>query len=326
MSLLEIQNLEVQFRLKAQGIFRRRIRTIYAVNDVGFHIAESETLGLVGESGCGKTTTGRAIAKLVRAQSGSIVFEGRDIRPLRRRDLGDFRQKCQIVFQNPYSSLDPRMTVRQILEEPLRMLSGLSRVERLQKVQDLMEEVHLDPKFIDRYPHEFSGGQRQRINIARALSVRPKLIVADEPVSALDVSIQAQIVNLLQELQSKFKMAFLFIAHDLSVVRALSKRVAVMYLGRIVEIGITENLYSRPMHPYSKALLSAVPIPDPKKERSRNRISVQGEIPSPMDLPSGCAFHPRCPFARETCRKERPELRQIPGGTQVACHFAEEIA
>jgi oligopeptide/dipeptide ABC transporter ATP-binding protein len=325
MSLLQVENLKVHFSTQQGKIFRRRHRTVHAVNGVTFSIAAGETLGLVGESGCGKTTTGRAITKLVRSTQGSIIFEDRDVAPLRRRDLGDFRRRCQMVFQNPYSSLDPRMTIRQILEEPLLSLTDLNSKDRAERVSALMREVHLSRKFLNRYPHEFSGGQRQRINIARALSVYPKLIVADEPVSALDVSIQAQIINLLQDLQTKFKMAYLFIAHDLSVVKVLSQRVAVMYLGKIVEIAPTKILYASPMHPYSKALMSAVPIPDPVKERKRIRLIAEGEVPSPIDLPTGCTFHPRCPFAEQRCRVEVPLLRRLPNGSEAACHFAEKI-
>ncbi|MDB5038753.1 MAG: oligopeptide/dipeptide transporter, ATPase subunit [Bacteriovoracaceae bacterium] len=324
MSLLEVKNLKVHFPV-TRGIFKRDKRVVHAVDGVSFDINESETLGLVGESGCGKTTTGRSIVKLLKATSGSIFFDGEDILPLKRKQLIHFRKKCQIVFQNPYSSLDPRMTIGSILSEPLKSLTSMSRRERTDRVAALLNEVNLSPKFLNRYPHEFSGGQRQRINIARALSVSPKLIVADEPVSALDVSIQAQIINLLQDLQAKFKMAYLFIAHDLSVVKTLSHRVAVMYLGKIVEIAPTKTLYAEPMHPYTKALMSAVPIPDPKKERLRKRMVVSGEIPSPIDLPSGCTFHPRCPFAKERCRAVVPILRKLPNGSHASCHFAEEL-
>jgi oligopeptide transport system ATP-binding protein len=322
MNLLSVKDLRVHFPVSRGGLFFRERRIIHAVNDISFELEEGETLGLVGESGCGKTTTGRAIAKLIRSTSGSIRFEGREIRPLRRRDLGDFRKKCQVAFQNPYSSLDPRMTVGQILSEPLRSLTMLSRKEREERIRGLLDEVNLSPQFLNRYPHEFSGGQRQRINIARALSVFPRLIVADEPVSALDVSIQAQMINLLLDLQKKFKISYLFIAHDLSVVKALSHKIAVMYLGRIVEIATTAGLFAKPLHPYTQALMSAVPIADPVKERKRVRMIVSGEVPSPIEPPSGCAFHPRCPLAQPRCKEELPVLRSLENGSLVACHYA----
>lgn len=323
MNLLQIKNLKVHFPITRGTFSRREKKVVHAVDGVSFSMNEGETLGLVGESGCGKTTTGRAIVKLLEATSGNILFEGQNIFSFVSQEVKNFRKKVQIVFQNPYSSLDPRMTIDSILSEPLKALTSLDRKERAERIQALMQEVQLDPKFLNRYPHEFSGGQRQRINIARALAVSPKLIVADEPVSALDVSIQAQIINLLQELQNKFKMAFLFIAHDLSVVKTLSHRVAVMYLGKIVEIGQTKTLYEDPKHPYTQALLSSVPIANPKKERARSRIPLKGEIPSPIDIPSGCTFHPRCPYAEERCRMEVPQLRLMKNGSLASCHFAE---
>lgn len=325
MSLLQVQNLKVHFPVIRGTFFKRKKGVVHAVDGVSFEIKEGETLGLVGESGCGKTTTGRAIIRLIEATSGQILFEGEDVLPKKRKELFEYRKKAQIVFQNPYSSLDPRMTIASILAEPLRSLTSLSRRQKLERVIQLMGEVNLSSKFLNRYPHEFSGGQRQRINIARALAVGPKMIVADEPVSALDVSIQAQIINLLQDLQQKFKISFLFIAHDLSVVKTLSHRVAVMYLGRIVEMGETRKLYQQPLHPYTKALMSAVPIPDPEAERKRQRIVLTGEIPSPIHVPSGCSFHPRCPFAKERCRVEAPSLRTLANGNAVSCHFAEEL-
>lgn len=321
--LLEVQDLKVHFPVTRGGWFKREKRVVHAVDGISFTLDVGETLGVVGESGCGKSTTGRAITQLIRTTAGSIFFEGQDLRPLSFKELVPLREKFQMVFQNPFSSLDPRMTIGDILAEPLRSLTPMSRSERKKRVAQLMEEVNLNPKFLNRYPHEFSGGQRQRINIARALAVSPKLIVADEPVSALDVSIQAQIINLLQDLQSRYKMAFIFIAHDLSVVKTLSHRVAVMYLGKIVELNETRNLYAYPKHPYTQALLSAVPIPDPKKERVRKRIPMAGETPSPIDLPSGCTFHPRCPYAVERCRVEVPQLRKVSNGSLAACHLAE---
>lgn len=321
--LLEVQDLKVHFPVTRGGLFKREKRVVHAVDGVTFHLDIGETLGVVGESGCGKSTTGRAVTQLIRTTAGSIFFEGQDLRPLSFKQLVPLREKFQMVFQNPFSSLDPRMTIGDILAEPLRSLTRLNRTERRARVERLMEEVNLNPKFLNRYPHEFSGGQRQRINIARALAVSPKLIVADEPVSALDVSIQAQIINLLQDLQARHKVAFIFIAHDLSVVKTLSHRVAVMYLGKIVELNETRKLYAEPKHPYTQALLSAVPIPDPKKERSRKRIAMTGETPSPIDLPSGCTFHPRCPYAEDRCRKEVPQLRKLSNGSLVACHLAK---
>lgn len=321
--LLEVENLKVHFPVSRGGLFRREKKVVHAVDGVSFSLDVGETLGLVGESGCGKSTTGRAITQLLRTTGGAIYFEGLDLRPLSFKQVNPLRKNFQMVFQNPYSSLDPRMTISSILAEPLRSLTNLTRTQRTDRVAELMEEVNLNPKFLNRYPHEFSGGQRQRINIARALAVSPKLIVADEPVSALDVSIQAQIINLLQDLQSKHRMAYIFIAHDLSVVKTLSHRVAVMYLGKIVEINETRRLYADPKHPYTQALLSAVPIPEPKKERARRRIKLTGETPSPIDLPSGCTFHPRCPYAEARCRVEVPQLRKLENGSWTSCHLAK---
>ncbi|MBN8555246.1 MAG: dipeptide ABC transporter ATP-binding protein [Deltaproteobacteria bacterium] len=322
-NLLDVNDLKVHFPVTRGSFFKREKRVVHAVDGVTFTLKEGETLGLVGESGCGKSTTARAICQLLRTTDGQILFEGVDLRPLTWNQVKPYRKNFQMVFQNPFSSLDPRMTIGSILSEPLKHLMDLSRAERKERVMGLLKEVNLNAKFVNRYPHEFSGGQRQRINIARALAVSPKLIVLDEPVSALDVSIQAQIINLLQDLQQKFKMAYLFIAHDLSVVKTLSHRVAVMYLGKIVEIGETRELYQNPKHPYTQALMSAVPIPDPIKEKKRARIPLKGEIPSPIDLPSGCTFHPRCPIAQDRCRVEVPKLRKLSNGSVASCHFAE---
>ncbi len=321
--LLEVSDLKVHFPVTRGGLLSREKKVVRAVDGVSFHVDTGETLGVVGESGCGKSTTGRAIVQLIRTTAGSIHFQGRDLRPLSFKQLVPLRKDFQMVFQNPFSSLDPRMTIGDILAEPLRSLTSLNRQQRKERIAGLLEEVNLNPKFLNRYPHEFSGGQRQRINIARALAVDPKLIVADEPVSALDVSIQAQIINLLQDLQARYKMALIFIAHDLSVVKTLSHRVAVMYLGKIVEINETRSLYSDPKHPYTQALLSAVPIPDPEKERQRKRIKLVGETPSPIAPPQGCTFHPRCPYAEARCRTEVPVLRQVSHGSTVACHLAK---
>lgn len=323
MKLLEVKDLKVFFPVSRGGFLKKETRFVKAVDEVSFDLHEGETLGLVGESGCGKSTTARAIVQLIEATSGSIKFEGQELMGLGRTSMKEVRKKAQMVFQNPFSSLNPRMTIAEILSEPLQSLTSLNRKQRLERIYELMEIVNLNPKFLFRYPHEFSGGQRQRINIARALAVNPKLIVLDEPVSALDVSIQAQIINLLQDLQQKFKVAYLFIAHDLSVVKTLSHRVAVMYLGKIVELGETESLYDRPNHPYTQALMSAVPIPDPIKERKRNRIPLVGEIPSPIDVPSGCTFHPRCPKANADCAKLIPSLELKSNQSLASCLLSQ---
>lgn len=323
MKLLEVKDLKVFFPVSRGGFFKKETRFVKAVDEVSFDLHEGETLGLVGESGCGKSTTARAIVQLIEATAGSIKFEGQELTSLGRASMKEVRKKAQMVFQNPFSSLNPRMTIAEILSEPLQSLTSLNRKQRLERIYELMEIVNLNPKFLFRYPHEFSGGQRQRINIARALAVNPKLIVLDEPVSALDVSIQAQIINLLQDLQQKFKVAYLFIAHDLSVVKTLSHRVAVMYLGKIVELGETEALYDNPNHPYTQALMSAVPIPDPVKERKRNRIPLVGEIPSPIDVPTGCTFHPRCPKANADCAKLIPTLEAKSNQSLASCLLSQ---
>jgi oligopeptide/dipeptide ABC transporter ATP-binding protein len=292
------------------------------VDGVSFSIAPGQTLGLVGESGCGKTTLGRAVVRLIDPTAGSVHFQGRDITRLRGRELRDLRRKIQIIFQDPYSSLNPRMTVGAIVSEGLTVHGIGEKSERIDRVKDTLQQVGLDPAYINRYPHEFSGGQRQRIGLARALILNPKFIVCDEPVSALDVSVQSQVVNLLVDLKAKYNIAYLFISHDLSVVQYLSDRVAVMYLGEIVETAKSEELYHRPLHPYTKALLSAVPVPDP--ERKRARIILQGDVPSPLNPPSGCRFHPRCPVAIQgLCDKVTPKLIDY-GGHLAACHVVEK--
>ena len=320
--LLEVRNLVKHFRVGG-GLFGSRAGVVRAVDGVSFEIRRGETLGLVGESGCGKTTTGRCILQLERATSGQIVFEGRDLTVLGEAELRPIRRKMQVIFQDPYSSLNPRMTVGQIIAEPLAVHEIVAdRTQRAQRVSELLSHVGLLPQHGHRYPHQLSGGQRQRVGIARALAVEPSLIVCDEPVSALDVSIQAQIINLLEDLQAQFGLTYLFVAHDLSVVRHISDRVAVMYLGKIVEITDRKSLYDAALHPYTKALLSAVPIPDPALEAQRERVVLGGEVPSPLNPPPGCVFHPRCPIAIDRCRAEVPELREIRPGHRAACILA----
>ncbi|MFC5143344.1 ABC transporter ATP-binding protein [Streptomyces aureoversilis] len=316
--LLSVRDVTMAFPGK-----RGRAAPVRAVDGVSFDLAAGETLGLVGESGCGKSTTGRMIVRLLEPTAGSITYDGRDISRLGRRELKPLRKDLQMVFQDPHSSLNPRQTVARIIADPL-LVQGMPAAGARERAAELMELVGLIPEHIDRYPHEFSGGQAQRIGIARALATGPRLIVADEPVSALDVSVQAQIVNLMERLQRELGLAYLFIAHDLSVVKRVCDRVAVMYLGRIVEVGAKERVYAAPAHPYTQALLSAVPLPDPAAERTRERITLLGDPPSPAAPPPGCTFHPRCPRAQEICRTEAPLLRvAVPGEPrEVACHFA----
>ncbi len=320
--LLEVRNLVKHFHVGG-GLFGGSAGIVRAVDGVSFAIRRGETLGLVGESGCGKTTTGRCILQLERPTSGQIVFEGRDLTRLGEDELRPVRRKMQVIFQDPYSSLNPRMTVGQIIAEPIAVHGIVTdRAQRARRVREILSHVGLLPQHAHRYPHQLSGGQRQRVGIARALAVEPSLIICDEPVSALDVSIQAQIINLLEDLQAQFGLTYLFIAHDLSVVRHISDRVAVMYLGKIVEITDRKSLYDAPLHPYTKALLSAVPIPDPALEAQRERVVLGGEVPSPLNPPPGCVFHPRCPVAIERCRAEVPELREIRPGHRAACILA----
>ncbi len=321
--LLEVTDLTKHFPIK-RGLLSRTVGQVRAVDGVSFSIQPGEVLGLVGESGCGKTTTGRCILRLIEPTSGSVRFAGREVTTLKRRELRALRREMQIVFQDPYSSLNPRLTVGSMLGEPLA-IHGLARgAAARERVAELLTLVGLSPDHASRYPHEFSGGQRQRIGVARALAVGPRLIVADEPVSALDVSIQAQIINLLRELQRKMNLTYLFVAHDLSVVEFISDRVAVMYLGRIVELATSLELYRRPLHPYTVSLLSAIPVPDP--DRKPNRIVLAGDVPSPAKPPSGCRFHPRCFMAREVCAREDPPLKQVSPGHWSACHFADDLA
>lgn len=319
-TFLQVKNLHMYFPVTAGLIFQQKIAEIKAVDNVSFNIRKGETLGLVGESGSGKTTVGRCILQLHKQTSGEITFDGQKLNNLNRNALRSIRKKMQVIFQDPYGSLDPRMTCGDIIGEPLVIHKLTSnKYEYQDKIAELLTLVGLNPNMADRYPHEFSGGQRQRIGIARALSVNPEFIVCDEPVSALDVSIQAQIITLLEELQEKFNLTYLFIAHDLSVVRHISDRVAVMYLGHIVEIADQTELYENPLHPYTKALLSAVPIPDPVIEAKRERIVITGELPSPMNPPTGCVFHTRCPIATNECQLEIPELIEVKKGHWVSC-------
>ncbi len=321
--LLEVRDLKVYFPVTAGIIFQRKVADVKAVDGISFTVRRGETLGLVGESGCGKSTTGKAILQLIRPTAGQVIFEGQDLTKLKGRELRRFRRKMQMIFQDPYASLNPRMSVGSIIAEPLTIHKLARGKEKKERVQELLQTVGLNPYFANRFPHEFSGGQRQRIGIARALAVSPDFIVCDEPVSALDVSIQAQIINLLEDLQERFGLTYLFIAHDLSVVRHISDRVAVMYLGHIMELTDRDTIFENPLHPYTRALLSAVPIPDPEVERKRERIILVGDVPSPLRPPPGCVFHTRCPIAIDECRVQRPEWRNVGTGDRehwVWCH------
>ena len=320
-TLIDVRDLQMHFPVTKGVIFQSRVGEVKAVDGVSFQIMRGETLGLVGESGSGKTTLGRCILQLLRPTGGQVRFRGEYLTELPGKDIRALRRELQIIFQDPYGSLNPRMTVGSIVEEPLIIHKLGDKDERKRRVAELFEVVGLNPNMMDRYPYEFSGGQRQRIGIARALAVNPTFIVCDEPVSALDVSIQAQVINLLRSLQERFELTYLFIAHDLSVVRHISDRVAVMYLGKIVEITDRDELYRDPKHPYTRALLSAVPIPDPVVEATRERIILTGDVPSPINPPSGCSFHPRCPFAMDVCREVTPVLKSTSEGHSVACHL-----
>lgn len=323
-TLLDINGLKMHFPVKSNGLLRRTIGAVKAVDGLSFSVKRGETLGLVGESGCGKSTTGRAILQLHRPTAGTVSFDGKDLTKLNGEAMRQMRRKVQIIFQDPYASLNPRMTVGDIVGEPIRVHGLRTGKEVRTRVEELLRVVGLNPYFINRYPHEFSGGQRQRIGIARALAVEPDFIVCDEPVSALDVSIQAQIINLLQDLQGQFGLTYLFIAHNLSVVKHISDRVAVMYLGKMVELAPSKELYANPMHPYTQALLSAVPIPDPEVEKQRQRIILQGDVPSPLNPPTGCHFHTRCPIVIDKCKAEDPPFQDYGGGHFVACWRATE--
>ncbi len=322
--LLKVEHLSKEFPANS-GVFASHFskRVVSAVNDVSFEIMPGETFGLVGESGCGKSTTGRTIMHLNRPTGGKVFFEGRDVSAMNKKELKAMRREMQFIFQDPYASLNPRMTIGEIVSEPMTIHGIGTKAERMERVRELLDVVGLNPEHINRYPHEFSGGQRQRVGIARAFILRPKLIICDEPVSALDVSIQAQVLNLLKKLQDKYGTAYLFIAHDLSVVQHISDRVAVMYLGKMVELSDWKSLYAQPHHPYTQSLLSAVPVPDPDIQKTRKRIILAGDPPSPLDPPAGCRFHTRCPIAQEICGREQPAFNEVEPGHFCACHFAE---
>lgn len=321
-TILKVEDLVMYFPIY-RGVFQRQVGAVRAVDGVSFDVKRGETLGLVGESGCGKSTTGRAILQLYKPTAGSVIFDGNNLVGLKGEEMRKTRRKIQMIFQDPYASLNPRMTVSDIIGEPLIVHNAATGKEIQERVTHLLELVGLNPAFASRYPHEFSGGQRQRIGIARALALQPSFIVCDEPISALDVSIQAQVVNLLEELQEQFNLTYLFIAHDLSMVRHISKRVAVMYLGVIVELADRDDLYHNPLHPYTQALLSAVPIPDPTADAKRKRIILEGDVPSPANPPSGCRFRTRCPIADKICSESRPEFREVTPGHFVACHMVK---
>ncbi len=328
-ALVEVRELKVHFPIR-RGLLRRQVGAVRAVDNVSFDVYEGETLGLVGESGCGKSTTGLALLKLQKATTGNVRFRGQEVTTLPEQQMRTLRRHMMMVFQDPYSSLNPRMTVGAIVGEPLSVHRIGAPAERDARVQELLHMVGLNPAFINRYPHEFSGGQRQRIGLARALATSPAFVVADEPISALDVSIQAQVVNLMSDLKAQLGLTYLMISHDLSMVRYISDRVAVMYLGKIIELGSRNAVFDRPLHPYTRALMSAVPVPNPKLERQRQRIILEGDVPSPAQPPVGCRFHPRCAFAKEICRQEEPVLRvlEMSNGAEhrAACHLAEELA
>ncbi|MGE5642976.1 MAG: ABC transporter ATP-binding protein [Byssovorax cruenta] len=323
-ALLRVDNLMMHFPIR-RGVFQRQVGAVRAVDGVSFEVKRGETLGLVGESGCGKSTTGRTILQLYKPTAGDVTFDGVNLVTLKGEHMRQMRRKIQMIFQDPYASLNPRMTVGQLVGEPLIVHNVATGAEINDRVAHLLELVKLNPAFATRYPHEFSGGQRQRIGVARALALQPSFVICDEPISALDVSIQAQVVNLLEELQQQFNLTYLFIAHDLSMVKHISDRIAVMYLGVIVELASRDELHARPLHPYTQALLSAVPIPDPIADAKRERIILKGDVPSPANPPSGCRFRTRCPIAEGICAESRPDFREIKPGHFVACFFAERF-
>ncbi len=323
--MLQVDHLVKHFPITQGIVIQRQIGAVHAVDDISFSIRKGETFGLVGESGCGKSTTGRTILQLYRPTSGSVLFDGVDLVKTKGEELRRMRRKMQMIFQDPYASLNPRMTVGEIIGEPLLVHQVANQKETEERVANLLELVGLNPAFSTRYPHEFSGGQRQRIGVARALALQPSFIVCDEPISALDVSIQAQVVNLLEDLQKQFNLTYLFIAHDLSMVRHISDRVAVMYLGIIVELADRDELYLNPLHPYTQALLSAVPVPDPVVDAKRKRIILEGDVPSPVNPPSGCRFRTRCPIAEPICAEQKPDFRELKKDHWAACHFSDRF-
>ncbi len=323
--LLKVRDLVKYFPITRGSIIQREVGQVRAVDGVSFDIYRGETLGLVGETGSGKTTVGRTMIRLYEPTAGSVYYDGVDLMALEGDELNQLRAHLAMMFQDPYASLNPRMTIGSIVGEPLEVHGIAKGNEKRKRVQQLLEQVGLNPNFVNRYPHEFSGGQRQRIGIARALALHPDLIICDEPISSLDVSIQAQVVNLLEDLQSELGLTYLFIAHDLSMVRHISDRIAVMYLGKIVELADRDSIYLRPLHPYTQALMSAVPLPDPEVQQRRERIILVGDIPSPANPPEGCNFHTRCPIAQDDCRLDEPELRELRPGHLVACHYAEQF-
>lgn len=325
-TLLDVRDLKMYFPVTQGVIFQRTVGHVRAVDDITFSVKRGQTLGLVGESGSGKTTIGRTLIRLYKPTAGEILFNGQDLAKLRGEQLRQMRRRVQMVFQDPYASLNPRYTIGSLVSEPMHIYNLGTKQEIRERTMELLRVVGLRPEYIDRYPHEFSGGQRQRIAVARALAINPEFVIADEPVSALDVSVRAQVLNLLQRLQKQFNLTYLFVSHDLSVVRHVADRIAVMYLGKIVEIADRDELYAAPKHPYTKALLSAVPIPDPKIERQRQRIILSGDLPSPINIPSGCRFHTRCPMAQSICREAEPVFEAKEGREHLAaCHFAEKV-
>lgn len=319
--LIVINNLKKYFPVKNTSINKADRKFVKAVDDVSFFINKGETFGLVGESGCGKSTLGRTITRLYDATSGEIIFDGTDIAKLDKKELQPFHKRIQVIFQDPYSALNPYMNVAEIIDEPMEIHTRLSKTERMEKIAELLEKVGMKKEDMEKFPHEFSGGQRQRIGIARALSIEPEFILCDEPISALDVSIQAQVVNMLEDLQKEMKHTYLFVAHDLSMVRHISDRIGVMYLGRMVEISGSNELYKNPLHPYTKALLAAIPIPDPRKAVNNADDIIKGDLPSPLDIPKGCRFRTRCPYAKPICEEQEPEMKEIEEEHFVACHL-----
>ena len=323
-TILEVKGLKVYFPVKRGILFKKTVAEVNAVDEVSFAVNDGETVGLVGESGCGKTTTGRAILKLIEPTAGEILYKGKDIAKYTQKEMLPLRREMQMVFQDPYASLNPRMSVMDIITDPLVEHKIITKHEKEERSKVLLETVGMNPRYMNRFPHEFSGGQRQRIGIARSIALNPKLLICDEPIAALDVSIQAQVINLFQDIQEKFGLSYLFIAHDLSVVRHISDRIIVMYIGKVVEIAEKRELFKNPLHPYTQVLLSSIPTPDPKRERERKRIELEGEIPSPLNKPKGCPFSSRCPYAMDRCREEEPNPVHLDGNHIVSCHLYQK--